>query len=138
MDAFDFSDYTAAVARAHEHLKAELSKIKAGGRNAGEIEGLRVVFGKKKEDGGGGEKGGGGGKGKGKGRAELESVKLGDVASVVARGRNIGVLVGEKDVRSVAFSCPTVTNIPHPSPPRKGSRRIKQASANPPPGKNSI
>ncbi len=47
------------------------------------------------------------GKGKGekvgvgvKGKAERrESVKMGDVASVVARARNVGVLVGEKEVR---------------------------------------
>ncbi len=48
------------------------------------------------------------GKGKGekvgvgvKGRAaeRRESVKMGDVASVVARGRNVGVLVGDKEVR---------------------------------------
>lgn len=72
-------------------------KIKAGGRNAEEIEGLRVVLGN------GAGKGSGDGKGKGekgKGKGDRgESVKLGDVASVVARGRNVGVLVGEKDVR---------------------------------------
>ncbi|KAL9077813.1 MAG: hypothetical protein Q9161_000185 [Pseudevernia consocians] len=107
VDAFDFSEYSAAIKRAHEHLRSELAKIKAGGRNTEEIEGLRVVLGKKGDgDGGGdvgkgkGEKlgGGGGGGGGGKGKAERqESVKLGDVANVVARGRNVGVMVGEKD-----------------------------------------
>lgn len=103
VDAFDFADYTAAIERAHGHLRSELARVRAGGRSAEEIEGLRLVVGK-----GGGVKGDGGkGKGekereggaKGKAKAERESVKLGDVASVVARGRNVGVMVGEKDVR---------------------------------------
>lgn len=76
LDAFDFSDYNAAIARAHEDLKSELAKVKAGGRNAEGIENVRVKL----------EKG------------SRDSVKLGDVASVVFRGRNVGVLVGEKDV----------------------------------------
>lgn len=35
---------------------------------------------------------------KGEGGKEREMVRLGDVASVVPRGRNVAVLVGEKDV----------------------------------------
>ena len=64
----------------------------------------------------------GGEKGKGKGKAERErerereSVTLGDVASVVARGRNVGVLVGEKDVGSV-FPLPSSQTPPPPSYP---------------------
>lgn len=90
------------IKRAHERLKAELARVKAGGRNAEGIEGLKVVVGKK----GSGEERGGGGRKKGKGGGEADggggsssgSVKMGDVASVVARGRNVGVLVGEKEV----------------------------------------
>lgn len=83
--------------------------MKAGGRGGGaeEIEGLRVILGPKKGSGGvrdgdvdvGGGRGGGGG-GKERKVGTTESVRLGDVASVVARGRNVGVLVGEKEVRS--------------------------------------
>jgi len=76
LDAFDFSVYNSAIQRAHEQLKSELAKIKAGGRNPESIENVRVKLDKNAK----------------------ESVKLGDVASVVLRGRNIGVLVGEKDV----------------------------------------
>lgn len=87
-------------------MRSELAKIKAGGRNAEEIEGLRVVLGKEDGGGGGGDVGKGtgdkvgGGRGGGKGKADRQGgVKLGDVANVVARGRNVGVMVGEKDVR---------------------------------------
>ncbi|CAD6589029.1 MAG: hypothetical protein ASARMPREDX12_003566 [Alectoria sarmentosa] len=128
-DPFDLSDYSAAIARAHAHLKSELGKIKAGGSNADEIEGLRVVLGKRE----GGEKekekdkDKGGEKGKGKGKAERErerereSVTLGDVASVVARGRNVGVLVGEKDhlkpVLSSLASLPSLSYTTSPTDP---------------------
>ena len=81
--------------------------MKAGGRSAEEIEGVRVLLGGKRDrEGGEGRRGGDdgaksvGGKngskeGQGKGKMD---VRLGDVASVVARGRNVGVLVGEKEV----------------------------------------
>lgn len=82
--AFDFSDYEARIARAHSVLKSELAGIKAGGsgRDAEAIEGLRVQL----------VKAGNGSSGK------RETVALGDVASVVSRGRNVGVIVGERDV----------------------------------------
>ena len=38
------------------------------------------------------------GKGKGKEKSRSDVVRVGDVASVVARGRNVVVMVGEKDV----------------------------------------
>ena len=59
-------------------MKSELAKIKAGGRNPESIENVRVKLNKEK--------------------GSKETVKLGDLASVVPRGRNVGVLVGEKDV----------------------------------------
>lgn len=106
IDAFDFTDYKAAIERAHEHLRGQLGTIRAAGGGGGrrgsaeEIEGARVWL-------GGGGSGGGKGKSGGRGKKEEEGeegeearvVKLGDVASVVARGRNVGVLVGEKKVR---------------------------------------
>ena len=123
VDAFDFSDYSAAIKRAHEHLGSELAKIKAGGRSAEEIEGVRVVLGGKTVDGAADRDG----KGKGKrdraggGKERAPSVKLGDVANLVARGRNVGVLVGEKDVRSpfpfpflILPSLLVISTTPHP------------------------
>ena len=84
--------------------------MKAGGRSAEEIEGVRVSLGGKRDrEGGEGRRGGedgaksAGGKNgskegeKGQGKGKMD-VRLGDVASVVARGRNVGVLVGEKEV----------------------------------------
>ena len=135
-DPFDFSDYSAGIKRAQERLRSELIKIKAGGRSAEEIEGLRVVLGQKGGGGDDGEKKGGeneGEKGRGKGKGEKagkERVKLRDVASVVARGRNIGVLVGEKDVRSFGFLCCFVCYMhtayqpfsPPPPPPTSGPK----------------
>ena len=76
-DPFDFTDYEAAIARAHEHLRSDLAKVKAGGLDPEAIENVRVKLGK----------GGDGG-----------SLRVGDVSSVVKRGRNVVVLVGEKDV----------------------------------------
>ena len=80
-DPFDFSDYEDAISKAHGHLKSEVSKIKAGGRDVEGIEGIRVNLGK--------------GNQKGKGNV----VRVGDLASVVARGRNVVIMVAEKDVR---------------------------------------
>ena len=73
------------MSRAHERLKNDLSKIKAGGKDPEVIENVRVRLSK----------------------AEKETVKLGDVASVVPRGRNVAVLVGEKDV-SISRCCWTL------------------------------
>lgn len=78
LDPFDFTGYEAAILRAHENLESELAKIKAGGRNPESIENVKVKLNKEK--------------------GSKETVKLGDLASVVPRGRNVGVLVGEKDV----------------------------------------
>lgn len=103
IDAFDFTDYKAAIERAHEHLRGQLGTIRASGGGGGrrgsaeEIEGARVWL---------GGKGGGRGKKKeeeGEEGEEARVVKLGDVASVVARGRNVGVLVGEKKVRFLFY-----------------------------------
>ena len=79
-DPFNFTNFEAAISKTQTHLKSEILKIKAGGRDAEAIEGIRVNLGKGKE--------------KGKG----DVVRVGDLASVVARGRNVVVLVGEKDV----------------------------------------
>lgn len=79
-DPFDFSDYETAITKAHEYLKSEISKIKAGGRGVEGIEEIHVNLGKGKE------------------KSKSDMVRVGDLASVVARGRNVIVIVGEKDV----------------------------------------
>lgn len=101
IDPFDFSDYEAAIKRAQEQLQSELSRIRAGGLDPDAVEGLRVRLGGGKDGGGGKEGSGKRGKDGGSGG---EVVRLRDVASVVVRGRNMGVLVGEKEV------------CPHPPP----------------------
>ena len=82
-DPLDFADYNTAIARAHQGLKDELAKIKAGGKNTEGIENVRVKLDKNSK----------------------EVVKLGEVASVILRGRNIAVLVGEKDVSIFPNCC---------------------------------
>ena len=94
IDPFDFVGYDAAIAHAHEALKDELARIRAGGRDLEGIEGVRVALGKGNVSGKGEANGGLNGGGSGK----EEVVRVRDVASVVARGRNVGVLVGEKEV----------------------------------------
>lgn len=80
-DPFDFSELEAGITKAHEKLKDDLSKLRAGGRfNPELVENLRVSLVNKDKDSG------------------KQSVRLGDVAQVVPRGRVLGVMVGEKDV----------------------------------------
>lgn len=90
-----------------------------------------MVLGKReggeKEKEKGGEKENRKGKGKVDKERERESVTLGDVASVVARGRNVGVLVGEKDVRSI-FPCYSHKHTP--LTPTKSSRKEKKLQSN--------
>lgn len=88
-NAFEFTDYSASIARAHSTLKSDLAAIKAGGLSPETVENVRVqlVKGEKKD--------------------ANTTVKVGDVASVLVRGRNVCVLVGEKDV------CTTSSPLPH-------------------------
>ena len=99
--------------------------MKAGGRSAEEIEGVRVSLGGKGDrEGAEGRRGGedgaksvGGKNGskegeKGQGKGKMD-VRLGDVASVVARGRNVGVLVGEKEVSCSNPSFPLSLSLLH-------------------------
>ena len=97
-DPHDLSDYESAISKAHQNLKNEVSKLKAGGRDVDAIESIRVNLGK------GGRAAPGSVKDK-RGRAdEAVGAKIGDLASVVQRGRNVVVMVGEKEVRSISTS----------------------------------
>ncbi|KAK4989163.1 hypothetical protein LTR66_007119 [Elasticomyces elasticus] len=76
-DPFDFSTLETDIAKALEHLKNDLSKLRAGGRfNPEVLENLHVNLIKEGNVG----------------------VKLSDVAQVVPKGRTVQVIVGEKDV----------------------------------------
>jgi len=76
-DPFDFSELETALARAHDRLKDDLSKLRAGGRfNPELVENLRVSLDKNSK----------------------ETFKLGDLAQVVPRGRVLNLIAGDGDV----------------------------------------
>ena len=85
-DPHDLSEYKEAIAKSHEQLKAGLARVKPGGivRDLEALEGVRVQLEKDENK-----------SGKGSG------VKLGDLAQVLRRGKNVVLLVGEKDVSSI-------------------------------------
>lgn len=109
-DARDFSAFLGQIDKASEHLKSELSKLKAGGLDLEAIEALRVSLGTAKGNAGPGPAGGKG-RGKGDGKAKGEVVRVGDVAQVVPRGRTVVIMVGEKDVGFLLLRpCPGFIN----------------------------
>ena len=68
----------AEIQKAIERLRADLSKLRTGGRfNPDVLEALRVQLGK---------------------GGDAQTVRLGDVAQVVPKGRTVQVMVGEQDV----------------------------------------
>jgi len=78
-DVFDFSPLETKILEAIEKLTHDLAKLRAGGRfNPENLETLKVQLGK---------------------AGNKENVKLGDLAQVIPRGRNISVVVGDVDVR---------------------------------------
>ena len=109
-DASDFSDYRHEIGKATDFLKNELSKLRAGGLDLDAIEALNVNVGSSGGGGGGGSKkdsSRSGGKGKG------DTVKLGDVAQVVPRGRIVVIMVGEKEVCSILRSIASLDELQH-------------------------
>ena len=94
-DALDFSGFHHEIDKATNFLKGELSRLKAGGLNLEAIEDLRVNLGTPSGAGGGGPKKDGSRSG---GKGKMDTVKLGDVAQVVPRGRIVIIMVGEKEV----------------------------------------
>ncbi|KAF2764159.1 ribosome recycling factor [Teratosphaeria nubilosa] len=97
-DPFDFSALEADIASAIEHLKTDLSKLRAGGRfNSEVLENLRVQP----------EKG------------SNQTVKLNDLAQVVPKGRTVQILVGEKEHLkpiSSAIQSSSLSLTPQPDP----------------------
>ena len=92
-DPFDFSHYESEIAQAHEDMKAHLAKIRVNALDAEAVESLRVKLDSSKNDHGGKKNAGRGSSGQG------DTVTIADVASVMKRGRNLVIMVGEKDVR---------------------------------------
>lgn len=71
-----------------EKLTHTLSQLRSGGRlNPEIVEGLKVQLGSAGKDGTG-----------------KESVRLGDIAQVVPRGRVLNVICGEEDVRTSPYT----------------------------------
>jgi ribosome recycling factor len=80
-EAYDVSILEASILKAIEHLTHELSTLRAGGRlNPEIVEGLKVQLGTAKEG--------------------KQTVRLGDIAQVVPKGRFLNVMLGEADVSS--------------------------------------
>ncbi|TKA77030.1 hypothetical protein B0A49_02313 [Cryomyces minteri] len=90
-DPFDFSVLEADIVKVHERLQHELKKLRSGGRfNPEVLEALRVHLVK-------------GGK---------ESVRLGDVAQVIPKGRVVQLIVGEKDSSKEKRRAHELTELP--------------------------
>lgn len=106
-DPYDFADLEGDIAQAIERLKNDLSKLRAGGRfNPEVVENLRVQPDK----------------------GSNQMVRLSDVAQVIPKGRQVQIMVGEKDVRAVTlfFSWPcklTAHSTSNPSPRPSNLRR---------------
>jgi ribosome recycling factor len=82
-EAYDVSGLESQILKAMERLTHDLSQLRGGGKlNPEVVESLKVQLGTA---------------GHGK-----ESVKLGDIAQVIPRGRTLNVVCGEEAVRSPA------------------------------------
>ena len=82
-DPYDFSSLNEKIEKSHEKLKDDLAKLRTGGRfNPEALESIRVSLNKDSK----------------------ESIKLADLAQVIPKGRNVQVLVGDKDVRHAIVS----------------------------------
>ena len=79
-DPFDFSALEKGVEDALRRLKEDLERIRPGGLALEEVEAVQVQLGVAKKAGG------------------KETVKLGEIAQVVRKGREMVVMVGEKEV----------------------------------------
>ena len=78
-EAYDMSGLEARILKAIERLTHELSQLRSGGRlNPELVESLKVTI--------------------GTGREGKETVRLGDIAQVVPKGRLLNVMVGDETV----------------------------------------
>lgn len=77
-DPLDLTKYENEIKEIQQQSREDLSKIRPGGVSAEQIEETRVHL--------------------GKGAGRREAVTVGDLSQVVARGREVVILVGEKEV----------------------------------------
>lgn len=94
-DPHDFSGFRHEIDKATDYLKSELSKLRPGGLDLEAIEALRVSLSTSGGGKGGSSKKDGARSG---GKGKSDTVKLGDVAQVVPRGRIVVIMIGEKEV----------------------------------------
>lgn len=80
VDPLDTNALADAVKRGVERLKSQIASLRKGGRDAAAIEELRVTL------------------VKGEAQTQAQTVKLGEVAQVVGRGRVLVVMAGDKKV----------------------------------------
>ncbi|KAF2204569.1 ribosome recycling factor [Delitschia confertaspora ATCC 74209] len=97
--AHDMSIIEASILKAIERLTHELSQLRAGGRfNPELVEGLKVQLGTQKTG--------------------KQTVKLGDIAQIVPKGRLLNVMVGEADhVKPVTSAIAASSHNLTPQPP---------------------
>jgi ribosome recycling factor len=87
-EAYDVSSLEAQILKAIEKLTHDLSQLRGGGKlNPEVVESLKVQLGTA---------------GQGK-----ETVRLGDIAQVVPRGRMMNVVCGEEEVRLYSYRVPS-------------------------------
>lgn len=90
-DVLDLSGVEQQILKAIEKLTHDLSQLRSGGRlNPEVVEGLKVQLGTSGKDGQG-----------------KETLKLGDIAQVVPRGRMLQVICGEAEVRRDSIAPPS-------------------------------
>ncbi|KAF2874570.1 ribosome recycling factor domain-containing protein [Massariosphaeria phaeospora] len=120
-EAFDVSGLEAQVLKAIEKLTHSLSQLRAGGRlNPDILEGLRVHLGNAGKDGDG-----------------KETVKLGDIAQVVPRGRVLQVMCGEADhMKAVSTAIAASPHSLTPLPPQSDAPLTIQVPMPPPTGES--
>ena len=112
-DPYDFTSLEADIAASIERLKTDLSKLRTGGRfNPEVLEVLRVQPNKNNN----------------------QTVKLGELAQVIPKGRTVQVLVGEKDhVKPISTSIQSSNLSLTPQPDPTGANPLLLIINIPPP-----
>ncbi|KAF2116440.1 ribosome recycling factor-domain-containing protein [Lophiotrema nucula] len=117
-EAYDVSGLESQILKAIERLTHDLSQLRSGGRlNPGVLEGLKVQL--------------------GTGRDGKQTVKLGDIAQVVPKGRLLNVMLGEPDhVKPVTSAIQASEHSLAPQPPHPDSPLTISVPIPPPTGES--
>ncbi|KAF9741506.1 hypothetical protein PMIN06_007310 [Paraphaeosphaeria minitans] len=118
-EAYDLSILESEILRATEQLTHKLSQLRSGGRlNPEVVESLKVQLGSAGKDGDG-----------------KETVRLGDIAQVVPRGRTLNVICGEAEhIKSVSTAIAASPHSLTPLTPESSSPLTIQVPLPPPTG----